>query len=394
MKRYDAIVVGAGPAGSTTAYRLAQQGVSVLLLDRATFPRDKPCGGGLTGRALRALPFGVEPVVEHVVTLAELGLGYGKRVERGSGEPLVYMTQRKLLDHYLLERAAEAGVEVREGIRATGVEANGSGPTVVAGGERIHGQTLVGADGVNGVTARALGLGGNRDVGVALEGNASYDLVDPERYRGRLVIEFDTVPGGYSWVFPKGDHANFGVGGWGREGPNMRKHLVRLCEVHGIRLDDLTELRGFRLPLRQSGATIARGRTAVIGDAAGLIDPVSGDGMFEGFHSGRRVTEAILEVLAGREETLEPYGPRLTRELATHYYASWSVKAALDRYPRLSFAIAQTGLVWNVVEGIIRGEIRDVHGASKLAKPGLKALAMLARWAGDPGRSYRVPAET
>jgi flavin-dependent dehydrogenase len=172
----------------------------------------------------------------------------------------------------------------------------------------------------------------------------------------------------------------------------MRTHLARLCEEHGIRVGDLTELRGFRLPLRQSGATLARGRTAVIGDAGGLIDPVSGDGMFEGFHSGRRVAEAVLDVLGGVEGTLEPYGSKLTRELSTHYYASWSVKAALDRYPRLSFGIAQTGLVWNVVEGIIRGEIRDVHGARKLAKPGLKALALLARRAGDPGRGYRVPA--
>ncbi len=390
MKRYDAIVVGAGPAGSTAAYRLATEGASVLVLDRATFPRDKPCGGGLTGRAVRALPFSVEPVVEHVVTLAELGLSYGKRVERGSGAPLVYMTQRKLLDAYLLEQAAVAGAEVRDGVRVTAVEANGAGPTVTAGGERIHAETLIGADGVNGVTAKALGLGGNRDIGVALEGNASYELVDPARYRGRLILEFDTVPGGYTWIFPKGDHANFGAGGWGRAGPDIRKHLARLCEEHGIRVDDLTELRGFRLPLRQSGATIARGRTAVIGDAGGLIDPVSGDGMFEGFHSGRRATEAVMDVLAGREETLEPYGPKLTRELATHYYASWSVKGALDRYPRLSFTIAQTGLVWNVVEGIIRGEIRDVHGARKLAKPGLKALALLARWSGDPGRSYRA----
>src|ERR671915_1284510 len=109
MKRYDAIVVGAGPAGSTAAYFLAKEGASVLVVDRAKFPRDKPCGGGLTGRAVRALPFSVEPVVEHVVTLAELGLGYGKRVERGSGAPLVYMTQRKLLDAYLLEQAAAAG---------------------------------------------------------------------------------------------------------------------------------------------------------------------------------------------------------------------------------------------------------------------------------------------
>ena len=389
MRRYDTIVVGAGPAGSTTAYRLAREGASVLLLDRATFPRDKPCGGGLTGRAVRALPFGVEPVVEHIVTLAELGLGYGRRVERGSGAPLAYMTQRKHLDHYLLERAASVGVEIRDGFRVTGVEANGSGPTVVASGERIHAETLVGADGVNGVTAKALELGGNRDVGVALEGNAPYELVEADRYRGRLIIEFATVPGGYAWVFPKGDHANFGVGGWGREGPNMRRYLARLCEVHGIRMESLCELRGFRLPLRLPGARLARGRTAVVGDAGGLIDPVSGDGMFEGFHSGRRVAEAIMDVLAGREETLEPYGPKLTRELATHYYASWSVKAALDRYPRMSFAIAQTGLVWNVVEGVIRGEIRDVHAARKLAKPGLRALAVLAQKAGDPGRAYR-----
>jgi geranylgeranyl reductase family protein len=392
MKRYDAVVVGAGPAGSTTAFRLAKEGASVLLVDRAKFPRDKPCGGGLTGRAVQALPFSVEPVVEHVVTLAELGLGYGMRVERGSGAPLVYMTQRKNLDAYLVNQAATAGAVVRDGVRVTAVEANGAGPTVVAGGERIHAETLIGADGVNGITAKALSLGGNRDVGVALEGNASYDLVDPTRYRGRLIIEFDTVPGGYTWVFPKGDHANFGAGGWGKAGPDVRKHLARLCEVHGVRIEDLTELRGFRLPLRQSGATLARERAAVIGDAGGLIDPVSGDGMFEGFHSGRRVAEAVLDVLAGREQTLEPYGPKLTRELATHYYASWSVKAALDRYPRLSFAIAQTGLVWNVVEGIIRGEIRDVHGARRLAKPGLKALAILARWAGDPGRAYRLPA--
>ncbi|HLM33697.1 MAG TPA: FAD-dependent oxidoreductase, partial [Gaiellaceae bacterium] len=69
MKRYDCVVVGAGPAGSTTAYRLAQAGVSVLLLDRARFPRDKPCGGGLTGRAARLLPFSIDPVVEEVVTI-------------------------------------------------------------------------------------------------------------------------------------------------------------------------------------------------------------------------------------------------------------------------------------------------------------------------------------
>ncbi|MFN2628783.1 MAG: FAD-dependent oxidoreductase, partial [Gaiellaceae bacterium] len=109
MKCWDTIVVGAGPAGSTTAYRLAKAGASVLLLDRARFPRDKPCGGGVTGRAARLLPFSIDPVVEEVVTIAEVGLGYRRRVEKGSGDPLVYMTQRKLLDQLLVEQAVAAG---------------------------------------------------------------------------------------------------------------------------------------------------------------------------------------------------------------------------------------------------------------------------------------------
>jgi flavin-dependent dehydrogenase len=83
MKRYDAIVVGAGPAGSTAAYRLAQAGADVLILDRARFPRDKPCGGGVTGRAARLLPFSIEPVVERVVTAVDLRLRYGKTLSRG-----------------------------------------------------------------------------------------------------------------------------------------------------------------------------------------------------------------------------------------------------------------------------------------------------------------------
>ncbi len=76
----------------------------------------------MTGRAARLLPFSIDPVVEEVVTIAELGLGYDKRVERGSGKPLVYMTQRKRLDAYLVEQAAAAGVEFRDGTKVSGVE--------------------------------------------------------------------------------------------------------------------------------------------------------------------------------------------------------------------------------------------------------------------------------
>jgi geranylgeranyl reductase family protein len=388
VPRYDVIVVGAGPAGSTCAYSLASAGASVLLLDRARFPRDKPCGGGVTGRAARLLPFSLAPVVEDTVTTVRMRLRYGSWFERGEGAPLVLMTQRLRLDTYLVEQAVDAGAELRDGLKVDSVRTDERGVEVTAGGERLSGAAVVGADGVNGVCARSLGLGGNQAVGVALEGNVPYDRLG-EGYRGRAVLELGLVPGGYGWVFPKGDHANVGIGGWEREAPGLRGHLHALCAAHGVEADDLEGVRGYRLPLRSPRSTLARGRAAVIGDAAGLVDPVSGDGMFEAFLSAKLAAEAALDLLAGEAESLEPYGDRLTRQLGTHLWASWGVKAALDRFPRTTFRLARSGIVWRTVEKLVRGEIDDVSSARGLARPPLKALAMLARAAGDPGGAFR-----
>ena len=101
------------------------------------------------------------------------------------------------------------------------------------------------------------------------------------------------MPGGYGWIFPKGDHVNVGVGGWEAEGPRLREHLVALCRAHGVALDDLEEIRGYRLPCREPDSTLARGRALIVGDAAGLVDPLTGDGMYEAFLSGRFAAEAV-----------------------------------------------------------------------------------------------------
>ena len=389
MKTWDAIVVGAGPAGSSTAFRLASAGASVLLLDRAEFPRDKPCGGGVTPRALVHLPVDIASVVERVPTKVELGLGLRRSALRGRGGPLAYMTQRRRLDQLVAERAAGAGAEFRDGVRVTGVEAGEEDIVVTAGGERLHGRALVGADGVNGVSAKALGLGGNREIGVALEGNLPNAKADVERYRGRFVLELGTVPGGYGWIFPKGEHLNVGVGGAASEGPRLREHLVRLCAAHGVRPDDLEELRGHRLPFRAPDSCLARGRALVAGDAGGLIDPLTGDGMYEAFFSGRLASEAVLELLAGEAESLDAYGPKLTRHLAVHLWAAWSLRAALDRFPRTTYALAKGRLVWPVVEKLVTGELPDVRATRGLARAPLKALSLLARAAGDPGHAYK-----
>ena len=350
MERFDAIVVGAGPAGSTAAHRLAAAGASVLLLDRARFPRDKPCGGGLTGRAVRQLPCPVDPVVEDEVTRVRLRAGYRGGYERRSDRPLVLLTQRSRLDAFLAERAAAGGADFRDGVRVDEVE----GTTVRMNGRRATGEVVLGADGANGVVARSLGLANEIEHGVALEGNAPYDPA----YRGTMLLEFGVVPGGYGWLFPKAEHVNVGVGGWAREGPRLRDHLRRLCDAYGLDPARLTGVRGHRLPMRRPEAVLARGRAALIGDAAGLVDPFSGDGIYEALLSARLAADAALEVLAGRADGLEPYHDAVTARLARLYRWSGRVKRAVDRFPRLSLAVVRTPALWPVIESVVHGELR------------------------------------
>lgn len=359
MQRFDALVVGGGPAGSATAIRLADAGARVLLVDRATFPRDKPCGGGLTTRAFLQCPVDPTPVVEEEVDVVELRFRYADAVERRSSQPVIRMTQRRRLDSFLLDAARERGVEVREG--KTIAVADAPADVVVA------------ADGANGTTARALGLGAGIVHGVAYEGNVSYDALPRARYARRAVVELADIPGGYGWVFPKGDHANVGVGAWQSEGPRIREHLARVCAAHGVAPEQLDGLRGHRLPLRRAGTPIANERGLLVGDAAGLIDPVSGDGMYECFVSARLAAEAIV---AGR---LDGYTAALDAELGSLHRASWKLKHALDRWPRASWRVARTALLWRSVERLLLGELRtpgEQHGVARLP---LKALDVLGR---------------
>jgi geranylgeranyl reductase family protein len=391
MRSFDAIVVGAGPAGSVTAYHLSSAGLGVLLVDRASFPRDKPCGGGLTGRALRQLPIDVEGVVEETVDLIEVRLRGGAPLLRRGRAPLILMTQRRRLDLHLAEAAIAAGAEFRDGARPSSVTSTANGVTVAFARERVRADVIVAADGANGNTARAAGLPTAHSYGIAYEGNARASQMQ-NGYSRRALIDLGDVAGGYGWVFPKADHVNVGVGGWLSEGPMLRSHLARVLRRYGRREVVLENVRGHRLPLRSAGARLANERALLVGDAAGLVDPLSGDGMYECFVSARLASSAILDLLEGRSVTLEAYTRELTRELGRHLAASWGARRTLDRFPALAFHLLRLAPVWDVVERLLVGDIGHPGSSHGAVRAPLGLIDFLARASGDPGRPYRAEA--
>jgi len=268
------------------------------------------------------------------------------------------MTQRRRLDHFLLEQAAAAGAEVRLGAPVDARE--------------VDAGVIVGADGCNGSTAKQLGLGGGIVHGVALEANFPHD----PRYARTMTLEIGSVRGGYGWIFPKGDHVNVGVGGNASEGPKLRAVLRRMCEAYGVDPEAATETRGYRLPMRTSATTLVRGNAAVIGDAAGLVDPFSGDGMYEAFLSAQLVADAIL---AG---DLASYAREVDRRIVPLTNAGWGAKRAFERFPRTTFALARLPVTFRVLEKLLRGEISHPGAARGLERGVVRLIYTVSHAAG------------
>ncbi len=257
--RYDAIVVGAGPAGSTAAREAAARGLRVLLLEAKTFPRDKPCGGGVNVRTQRLLPFALGAVAERPIHGMRITLRQGGGFSRSYPEPMAHLTQRRRLDAFLAERAVAAGAELCEGVAVKTIERSAAGVVVRAEGGAFAGRALVAADGANGRTARLAGLAGERWQVVALEGNVTPGGGVPEEWADRMGLDVGCHPGGYGWLFPKGDHLNVGVGVWAPLGPSLRDRLARVTRFYGFDPDVLWGVRGHHLPVRRPGRRWPRG---------------------------------------------------------------------------------------------------------------------------------------
>ena len=221
-----------------------------------SFPRDKACGGGVTGRALRQVPCDITPVVERVVDTFELRLHHRRSFRRTSAEPLILMTQRRQLDAYLAEQAVAAGARFRDGTKVEHIVIGERRRHRPASAARASPPTSSSAPTARTASSRRP-QGSTPASSAASRSRATFPgrCSIETRYASTAVVEIGAPAGGYGWLFPKGDHANLGVGGWASEGPSLRDHLARLARAYDVDPDAITDLRGHRLPMRRIGAS-------------------------------------------------------------------------------------------------------------------------------------------
>lgn len=295
---FDLIVVGSGPAGSCAARAASRAGLKVALVDQARFPRDKLCGGLLTRRAVslyeRVFTAPLDGVVQ--ASSPELHLwgpqGWLNAARQG---PVLRFTMRQAFDHHLFEQACAAGAVPFTGQPARlDPEAPEERPSVrLADGRQLSAHVVIGADGVRSAVARAL-FGRPFDpatIALAVEVELPRDAVD-DRVEAPEV-HFGYVRWGYGWVFPKRETLTVGVGGLLARNPDLRASLARLVRQ---RFGDvpLPRIKGHHIPYGDYRRRPGRGNVLLCGDAAGLVDPITGEGIGLALESGQAAAQAAV----------------------------------------------------------------------------------------------------
>lgn len=355
----------------------------MLVVDRATFPRYKACGGGVPLRTERLLPFPIDSVVEQSVSRIEVTYRRRRSFVKRSGPPFAHMVMRDRFDALLLEKAEIAGAEFRPGTTVRRVEQNGGVRIIAEDGFEASADFAVCADGAHSPAGKQLGMGTDMAECAAWE----VEVAPPAGVRtddATAVIDLGYEPWGYAWLFPKAAAGSFGIVLPAGQGGRMKALTNEFIAARGFNGGTVVTARGHKIRFRRGSEAIVNGRALLAGDAAGLADEFTGEGIYYAVDSGRTAARATLRAMGG-DGSLGSYASeiddQIMPELRAARVVAYMFYGMLRRAGRpWLFASNRTGFLWDAFFATQRGESTYAREAGRLpVLPGLAARMMEKR---------------
>lgn len=311
QSHFEAIIVGGGPAGSAAAVTLASHGVTTCVLDRASFPREKLCGGLLTLRSKKIFERVFETQWDQIIDAEFNGISVfynGATLAQVRDYSALFATQRYRFDNFLLRLAESKGAVLQTGLSAKRIDGRANSVTL-SDGSAITFDYLIGADGANSLVARCL-FGKSFDpskIGFGLELIVSRE--DLPSFPAVPEVHLGAARWGYGWVFPKGDHAVLGVGGLHKSNPGLTQ---RFNEFLSGRCGCIPKgrIKGQFLPYGDFRPIPGNSNIMLVGDAAGLVDSMSGEGIAFAMQSGNAAALSIIGSNCGSLDAFDLYRAR------------------------------------------------------------------------------------
>jgi geranylgeranyl reductase family protein len=335
---HDVIVVGGGPAGSSAARRCSQLGMDTLLLDQAVFPRDKLCGGAVSLQAIKELEFELPAeIIEREIFGARI---HFKEVVSEIRIParLAILVNRAAFDHFLLNKAREAGVKVLDGSRVESLDNRGDSIEVISSAGKFSGRMVIGCDGFNSVIARYVRRPYRKnEYGICIE--TKIPATEEELYdyiENAIDVHFNVANMGYGWVFPHRGYFYTGIGGVADRLVQPGKVFADFLSSTG--LSNKTKLKGFPIPTGGIKRTVAADRLLLAGDAAGFVDPLTGEGIAYAIRSGHlsaEVASASIKKGKSNSRDLALFGKLCEEAFGKELRYSWYLSKLIHSRPNL-----------------------------------------------------------
>jgi geranylgeranyl reductase family protein len=356
---YDVIIVGAGPAGATLAYELGKRGIGVLVLEKEKLPRHKSCAGGVTSKAAKLLDFDISEVVENVIYEVSLTFNLGSPYLGQHSQPLIYTVMRDIFDHFLVKKAQQFGAVLIDGQKITQIQVSGDWVQIFGAGNIFRSRLVVGADGAYSVVAKELGMGMSMEHVAGIES----EIVVPEeelvKWKSRVQIDRGCVQGGYAWVFPKRNHLSIGAGCLAPKAKHLHRHYQKFLNSLSIGNYTIVRSGSHLIPTGTKGRLVWQDKALLLGDAAGLADPLTGEGIHNAILSAQLAAPVIQDFLTHDKVDLEDYQEALDKKIISELKIARVLSKLLIRFPHLAFGmLKRSDGVWKAGCGLTSGELK------------------------------------